>query len=166
MPESTPSAGPPNVLSEGRLPMSDEELRLLERNRRMTRTILVPLMVALGACGILGGIWAITTDDLVVGIGLASSATVMLGFAVFFALDTKKPVERPEKFFVTGIVTHMKKTGSVITRVYYIVELNDNQYKCYTTEETFRKIKVGDAVMCERLEESSVFADRIVKVNS
>jgi hypothetical protein len=145
--------------------MSDEELRLLERNRLMTRRILVPMMAVLGACGFLGGIWAITTDDIAIGIGLTFSAIVMLGFAGFYIIDTRKPAERPEKFFVTGIVTKMKKTGSVVTNVYYSIELNDSQYKCFTSEEDFKKIKVGDAVMCERLEENSLIADRIVKVN-
>lgn len=165
MPESTPP-GEPSGFAVGRLPMSDEELRLLERNRLMTRRILVPLMALLGTCGFLGGIWAITTEDIAVGIGLTFSALVMLAFAVFFAVDTRKPVERPEKFFVTGTVTKMKKTGSVITNVYYSIELNDGQHKCFTTEQDFKKIKVGDAVMCERLEENSVFADRVVKVNT
>lgn len=148
----------------GRLPMSDEELRIMERNRRLTRRIMVPLMGLMGACGVAGGIWAISTDTLAIGIGLSFSALTMLGFAWFYAVDTKRPVERPEKFFVTGTVTRMKKSGSVLTRIYYSVELNENRYMCYLTEEEFKRIKVGDVVRCERLVETSVYADRVVKV--
>ncbi len=153
----------PESFQVGRLPMTEEELRILERNRRMTRRIMVPLMWAFGALGLGGGVWAIFTDALAVGIGLTFASITMLGFAWFFTMDTKKPVERPEKFFTTGTITGMKKTGSVFTQVYYRIELNDNRYRCFVSEPDFRRIKVGDVVTCERLEENSLFADRVVK---
>ena len=146
----------------GRLPMSDEELGVLERNRRLARRVMVPIMVVLGACGFMGGIWAMGTDTLAIGIGLTFSALIMLGLAWAYYTSARKPIARPEKFFVSGIVTEKKKTGSVVTWVYYRIELNNKRYGCYLSEAEFNRVKVGDRVRCERLVESSVDADRVV----
>lgn len=141
--------------------MTEEELRIMERNRRLTRRIMVPMMTVLGGCGLVGGIFAILTDMSAVGIGLTFSAVTMLGFATFYFYDSKKPVERPEKFFITGVITRKKKSGD-FTRRYYSIELNGDRHRCYLTEAEFGKVKVGDHVQCERLVETSVFADRVV----
>lgn len=141
--------------------MTDEELRIMERNRRLTRRIMVPLMSLMGACGVAGGILSMAEDTSVVSIGLAFSGLVMSGFAWYYYSDSKKPVERPEKFFVSGVVTKRSKSGD-FTRRYYSIELSGGRYKCYITEAEFNNLQVGDRVQCERLVETSVFADRVV----
>lgn len=146
----------------GCLSMSDEELSVLERNRRLTRRIMVPLMSLMGTCGLAGGIFAIATDTVAIGIGLTVSALSMLGFAIFYAVDTRKPVVRPEKFFVTGVITRKRKRGGAFTYVYYELKLSDDRYTCFVSKKDFERLKQGDVVQCERLEESSVFADRVV----
>ena len=97
---------------EGRLPMSEDELVVMERNRRLTRRVMVPMMALLGTSGLAGGVFVWTTGVLAVGIGLAASSIIMLGFAAYYLKDTKQSVERPEKFFVSGVVTGKRKTGS------------------------------------------------------
>lgn len=152
---------PDNTYEAGRLPMTDEELRIMEKNRRFTRRIGVPLMILMGGCGLLGGIWAIATDASAVGIGLAFSSMIMLGLGGYYFRETRTPVERPEKFFVTGVITKKKMSGD-FTRRYYHIELNNNRYKCFLYAEEFKKLNVGDVVQCERLIETSVYADRVV----
>ena len=163
---STEEPSEPFPFHEGRLPMTDEELRIMERNRRLTRRIMVPMMTVLGICGVVGGIFAILTEKSVVGIGLTFSAITMLGFALFYFSDTRKPVELPEKFFVTGVITGKRKRGSAFTSVYYEINLNRGTYTCYVGEEDFKRLKAGDKVQCERLVENSVFADRVVVLSN
>lgn len=162
------SAGPEDQFpyQEGRLPMTEEELRIMERNRRLTRRIMVPMMTVLGGCGLFGGIFAIFTDKSAVGIGLTFSAVTMLGFAWYYFTDTKKQVELPEKFFVSGVITQKRQRGSVFTQVYYEINLNRSKYVCYVSQKDFKRLKVGDKVQCERLVESSVFADRVVVLSN
>jgi hypothetical protein len=145
----------------GRLPMTDEELRIMERNRRLTRRIMVPLMGIMGASGVAGGVFYMAEGWLAVNIGLVISGLIMSGFAWFYYSDSKRPVERPEKFFVTGVITRKRKSGD-FTRRYYSIELNGDRYKCFIDEAEFDRLKVGDRVQCERLLETSVFADRVV----
>lgn len=142
--------------------MSEDELRLLAKNRRLTRRIMVPMMGLLGGGGLAGGIWTGVTDYLTVGLGLTFSSVIMLGFAAYYFFNTKEPVELPEKFFVTGVITDKKQTGSGFTQRYYRIELNKDRYACYLTKTDFDRVKVGDFVRCERLLEDSVYADRIV----
>lgn len=142
--------------------MSDEELRVMERNRRLTRHIMVPLMLLLGGSGVVGGIFAITQEVSEVGIGLTSSALIMLLLGWFYARDTRKPIERPEKFFVSGVITDKRKTGSAFTTTYHEIKLNGGKYTCFINEKDFKKLKPGDVVQCERLEENSLHADRVV----
>lgn len=141
--------------------MTEEELRLMERNRRLTRRIMVPMMGMMGTSGLAGGFWAISTETLAVGIGLAFSSLIMLGFAWFYFSDTRKPVERREKFFVTGVITGKKRRGSEFTKVYYELVLNGGKYVCFVYKEEADKVRLGDIVQCERLEENSVYADRV-----
>jgi hypothetical protein len=127
---------------------------------------MVPLMVLMGASGLVGGIWAITTDTLAIGIGLMSSSVTMLGFAWFYATDTKKPVVRPEKYFVTGVITSKRKRGSGFTNVYYEINLNDGKYTCFVPKKDFERIKPGDIVQCERMEKTSVDVERVTVVGA
>lgn len=159
--ESADESEPFHPFEEGRLPMSEEDLRILERNRRLTQRIMVPLMGLMGTSGIVGGFWAISTQTLAVGIGLTFSSLIMLGFAGFYYADTRKPIERREKFFVTGVITSIKRRGSEFTKVYYELILNDGNYRCFIYKEDIEKVKPGDIVQCERLEENSVYADRV-----
>ncbi len=153
---------PIHPYEEGRLPMTEEELRMMERNRRLTRRVMVPMMGLMGTSGLAGGFWAISTETIAVGIGLTFSALIMLGFAGFYFADTRKPIERREKFFVTGVITGKKKRGSEFTSVYYELILNGGNYRCFVyNKKDFEKVKLGDIVQCERLEENSVYADRV-----
>ena len=151
---------------EGRLPMSEDELVAMERNHRLTRRVMVPMMALLGTSGLAGGVFVWTTGVLAVGIGLAASSVIMLGFAAYYLKDTKQSVERPEKFFVSGVVTGKRKTGSAFTQVYYQVTLSGGRHVCYLREADYNKINPGDLIQCERLLETSVDADRVVVLRS
>jgi hypothetical protein len=90
----------------------------------------------------------------------------MLGFAWFYATDTKRPVERPEKFFVTGVITSKRKINSDFPYVYYEIKLNSGKYKCYVSKLDFERLKPGNVVQCERLNENSMYADRVLVVRT
>jgi hypothetical protein len=151
----------PYPYNEGRLPMSEEELRTVEKNRRLMRRLAAPMMGLLGALGLAGGIWAFTTDTILVGSGIVSSSLIMLGFAWYYVSETRKPLDRPEKFFVTGVITGKRKIGNAFTTVYYELTLNGGKYRCFISEKDFDRLNPGDIVQCERLDENSVDADRV-----
>lgn len=154
----------PDPYQEGRLPMSDAELKLVERNRMLTRNVMVPIMSVIGLLGLIGGLWIVTAEASIVGIGLTTSALAMIGLAVFYYLNTQKPIVRLEKFFVTGIVTDHRKTGGLLTNIYYRVKLNDGRYTGFITKEDFRKCQRGDIIRCERLDETSVNVHRVENI--
>lgn len=136
--------------------MTDEELKLVERNRKLTRNVTAPIMSVVGILGLVGGIWVLSTETSIIGIGLTSSAIVMISLAVYFFISSRKPVVRVDKFYVTGIVTDRKQTGSILTHVYYQVKLNEDKYTGYVTKQDFKKCQPGDIIRCERLDETSV----------
>jgi hypothetical protein len=160
-PSPQPSSHP---YETGRLPMSEEELSIMDRNRRLTRRIMVPLMGLMGICGLAGGVYAMAIETMAIGFGLTFASLTMLGFTLFYIADTKKPVSRPEKFFVTGVVSSKRKRGSPFTNIYYELNLNGDKYRCFISKKDFERLKTGDIVQCERLEETSVYADRVIVI--
>jgi len=151
----------PDPYQEGRLPMTDLELKLVERNRKLTLNIMVPIMAVIGVLGLAGGLWIISTERSYVSIGLTSSAVVMLALAAFYYVNSRKPVVRLDKFYVTGIVTEHRKTGGLLSNVYYRVKLNNGKYTGFITKEDFKKCQKGDIIRCERLAETSVDVHKV-----
>jgi hypothetical protein len=154
-----------NQFETGRLPMTQEEAKLAERNRRLTRRVLVPMLGATALMAAAGSAYAFSISSWAPAVGMLLGTIAAGGLAIGYWFSAEPTKGNPEKFFIKGIITDKRKSGSGFTRVSYYIELSDEK-AVYLRKDLYASCRHGDIVRCDRLTENSVYADSLVKMGS
>jgi hypothetical protein len=149
----------------GRLPMTPEEAKLFERNRRLTRRVLVPMLGATALMAAAGSAYSLINGSWVPGVGMLLGTIAAAGMAIGYWFGAAPGKGAPEKFYMKGIITDKRRSGSWFTRVSYYVELSEEK-TVYLWKDLYASCRHGDIVRCDRLTEDSVYADSLVKLGS
>jgi hypothetical protein len=154
-----------NQFETGRLPMTLEEAKLAERNRRLTRRVLVPMLGATTLMAAAGSAYAFSISSWAPAVGMLLGTIAAGGLAIGYWLSAENKKGSPEKFYIKGIITDKRRSGSWFTRVSYYVELSEEK-TVYLWKDIYASCRHGDIVLCDRLTEDSVYADSLVKLGS
>jgi hypothetical protein len=145
--------------------MTPEEAKLFERNCRLTRRVLVPMLGAMAITAAAGSVYSLITGYWVPGVGMLLGTIASAGIAIGYWFGAAPGEGAPEKFFIKGIITGMRRSGSGFTWVNYDIELS-NRKRVFLSKSLYASCRHGDIVRCDRLNETSVYADSLVKMGS
>lgn len=131
------------------LPMTEEEVKLVEKQARFTRHITVPFFGVVSVAAFGWAMYLLYTHDWYIAISVLISSVGLTFFSRYLLLEYRDLLVKKEKLVFTGIITEKKKYKGQQETSYYFT-LSEKQ-KVAVDDETFKKYHLGDIIQYESL---------------
>lgn len=131
------------------VPMSEEDLKVVQKNDRFTRKITAPVFYFYSACAVIGGVYAIISGHWPMAIGMFLCTIALVSFSIYLLSYYRELLEQKEKTVITGIITDKEKYSRKYETV-YCLKISEQQ-EVVVDERQYKEFRLGDIVRYETI---------------
>lgn len=131
------------------VPMTDEDLKLIEKNNRFTRKITVPFFVMISSGALGYGLYLAVMQDWIYAGGMLLGGIGLWFFSRYLLHYYRELLELKMKVVITGIITDKEKYRRQYATLYCFTLSEEKEI--VVDEKEYKQFHLGDIVRYETL---------------